>query len=289
MSKSAGEVFNAGMYHVSIGRINSSFAHRGTAADPETISDGTTLNAIHIGFADNLAQAQGTQKIAKSEGGQQPGPSLVLGTSDNGEATLTLALENQTLSALIEGITIDTATVSDWLQTGQNPRLDTFYNYIVIVSTKAVGDGIAQHWKNIIYNNVELKITEYPGASQADGTNVHMVTITLTPNDSTRTAWGALLSTTSMAFTDNKTPFTTIFTDAPLTMTTHIASSSDTDFTLGFRPLSTDVLAVSQVFAKDGTTTNPTSVAIATGIVTIPSASAQEEWIALYETNYQSI
>ncbi|KKK63632.1 hypothetical protein LCGC14_2992360, partial [marine sediment metagenome] len=67
------------------------------------------------------------------------------------------------------------------------------------------------------------------------------------------------------------------------------ASVSDTTFVLGFRPLSTDVLAVSQVFAKDGTTTNPTSVVVATGVVTIPTASAQEEWISLYETNYQAI
>jgi hypothetical protein len=289
MAKSAGEIHNAGMYHVSIGRINSSFKHRGAAADPETIADGTTLNAIHAAWADNLVPAQPTTKVAKSEGGQQPGPSIILGVSDNGDATLTFALENETLSALIEGITIDTSTVSDWLMTGPNPQLDTFYNYIVIISSKVVGDGIAQHWMNKIYLNAQLKITEYPGASQADGTNNHMITITITPDNSTRTAWGALLSTTSNAFTDNKTPYVQYRTDAPLTLTTYIASATDTTFVLGYRPLSTDVAAVSQVFAKDGVTTNPTSVVVATATVTIPSAAASEEWIALYETNFEAV
>lgn len=290
MSKAAGEIHNAGMYYVSFGRINSSYAHRGAAADPEDISDGTTLNAIVVSWPDNLVQAQPTLKIAKSEGGNQPGPDIILGVSDNGEATLTIALENETLSALIEGITIDTSTVSDWLMTGHNPRLDTFYQYIVIISTKVVGDGIAQHWMNKIYLNVQLKITEYPGASQADGLNNHMVTITMTPSDSTRTAWGALLSTTSLAFTDNKTPYMETRSDAPLTMTTYIASeTTPLTFTLGFRPTSTDVAAVSQIFAKDGTTDAPTSVVVATGVVTIPTPGASEEWNVLYETNFVAI
>ncbi len=289
MAKAAGEIHNAGMHHVSIGRINSSFAHRGAAADPETIVSGTTLNAIHAAWADNLVQAQPTRKTATSEGGNQPGPSIFLGVSDNGEATITFALENETLSALLEGITIDTSTVSDWLMTGHNPRLDTFYNYITIVSSKVVGDGIAQHWMNKIYLNCEIAISEYPGASQADGLNNHMITITMKPDDSTRTAWGALHSAGSNAFTDNKTPYMEHRTDAPLSMTTFIADSAETTFVLGFRPPSTDVLAVSQVFSNDGTTTNPTSVVIATGVVTVPSTTAQEEWIALYETNFQAI
>ncbi|HEB28639.1 MAG TPA: hypothetical protein ENI05_12850 [Porticoccus sp.] len=289
MAKAAGELHNAGMHHVSIGRINSSFAHRGAAADPETISDGTTLNAIHAAWADNLVQAQPTRKTATSEGGNQPGPSIFLGVSDNGEATITFALENETLSALLEGVTIDAATVSDWLMTGHNPRLDTFYNYITVVSSKVVGDGIAQHWMNKIYLNCEIAISEYPGASQADGLNNHMITITMKPDDSTRTPWGSLHSAGSNAFTDNKTPYMEIRADAPLSITTHVASSSDTTFVLGFRPLSTDVAAVSQIFAKDGVTTSPTSVVIATGVVTIPSASAQEEWIAFYETFYETI
>jgi len=289
MSKAAGELHNAGMHHVSIGRINSSFAHRGAAADPETISDGTTLSAIHAAWADNLVQAQPTRKIATSEGGNQPGPSIFLGVSDNGEATITFALENETLSALLEGVTVDSATVSDWFITGHNPRLDTFYNYIVIVSSKVVGDGIAQHWMNKIYLNCEIAISEYPGASQADGLNNHMITITMKPDDSTRTPWGALHSAGSNAFTDDKTPYMEIRADAPLSITTHVASVSDTTFVLGFRPLSTDVADVSQIFAKDGTTTSPTSVVVATGLVTIPSAGASEEWIALYETFFEAI
>lgn len=290
MAKAAGEIHNAGMHHVSIGRINSSFAHRGAAADPETISDGTTLSAIHAAWADNLVQAQPTRKIATSEGGNQPGPSIFLGVSDNGEATITFALENETLSALLEGVTIDTATVSDWLMTGHNPRLDTFYNYIVIVSSKVVGDGIAQHWMNKIYLNSEIAISEYPGASQADGLNNHMITITLKPDDSTRTPWGSLHSAGSNAFTDDKTPYMEIRSDAPLSITTYVATvTTPVQFVLGFRPLSTDVLAVSQVFAKDGTTTAPTSVVVATGVVTIPTPGASEEWIALYETNFQAI
>ena len=247
------------------------------------------MNAIQASWADNLVHAQTSRKIATSEGGNQPGPSIFLGVSDNGEATITFALENETLSALLEGITIDTSTVSDWLMTGHNPRLDTFYNYITIVSSKVVGDGIAQHWMNKIYLNCEIAISEYPGASQADGLNNHMITMTMKPDDSTRTPWGSLHSAGSNAFTDDKTPYMEIRADAPLSMTTHVGDTAETTFVLGFRPLSTDVLAVSQVFAKDGTTTNPTSVVVATGVVTTPSMSAQEEWIGLYETFFEAI
>jgi len=289
MAKTAGEVKNAGIHHVSIGRIDSSFAHRGTAADPETIADGTTLNALHISYADNYVPAQPTIAIEKTQGGNQPGPSIILGVSDNGEATLTLAMENETLSALIEGVTVDVTTVSDWLMTGHNPRNDTFYNYIVIVSSKVEGDGIALHWINKIYLNVELKISAYMGASQTAGTNSHMVTITMTPDDSTKTPYGALLSTTNMAFTDNKTPYLDIRTDSPLSMTTHVCTATETTFVLGFRPTSTDVLAVSQIFTKDATVTNPTSVVVATATVTTPEQAASEEWIALYETDFVAV
>ena len=289
MAKTAGEVKNAGIHHVSIGRINSSYTHMGSAADPNTIANATTLNALHVSWADSFVPAQPTPAVEKTQGGNQPGPSIILGISDQGEATLTLAMENETLSALIEGVTIDTTTVSDWLMTGHNPRYDTFYNYIVIVSSKVEGDGIALHWINKIYLNAELRISAYMGASQAAGTNSHMVTITILPDDSTKTPYGSLLSTTNMAFTDHKTSYLDIRTDAPLSMTTHVADTGETTFILGFRPTSTDVLEASQIFSKNGTATNPTSVVVATGVVTIPEATAADEWVALYETNFVAI
>jgi hypothetical protein len=289
MAKAAGEIKNAGLHHISIARINSSFTPMGTEADPNTVADGTTTHALHISWPDSFVQAQPTWDVEKTQGGNQPGPSITLGINDRGESTITLAMKNETLSALIEGISNDTSTVSDWFMTGHNPRLDTFYDYMVIVSSKVVGDGIAEHWINKIYLNCKINISEYMGASQAAGTNTHMLTMTLQPNESTKTAWGALLSTTTMAFTDDKTDYNEIRADAPLTITTHVASVSDTQFILGFRPLSTDVAAVSQVFSKDGVTTNPTSVVVATGVVTIPSAGASEEWVALYETFFEAI
>jgi hypothetical protein len=289
MAKSAGETKSAGIQHVSIARINSNFVPMGTAADPNTVADGTTTSALHVSWADALALAQPTQAIEKTLGGNQPGPSINLGTNDRGEATLTLAMNNETLMALIEGTTNDSTTVSDWLMMAHNPRLDNFLDYIVIASAKVVGDGIAEHWINKIYLNTKLQITEYISLSQAAGTNSHMTTLTLTPNESTKTPWGALLSTTSMNITDDKTDYIEIRTDAPLSITTHVASVSDTEFTLGFRPISTDVLQVSQVFSKDGVTTNPTSVNTTTGVVVIPSAAASETWVGLYETNYVAI
>lgn len=289
MAKTVGNVKSAGIQHVSIYRINSSFTPMGTEADPNTVADGTTTSAIHIEWADNLAMSQNTMAVEKTQGGNQPGPSIVLGISEHGDATLTLAMDNEQLSALIEGISNDAATVSDWMIKGHNPRIDQFYDYGVICSAKVVGDGIAEHWVNKCYLNVKLQITEYMSLSQAAGTNSHMMTITMTPNVSTKTPWGALLSTTALNLTSDKSDYLEIRSDAPLAVTTHVATATDTTFILGFRPTSTDVTAASQVFSKDGVTTNPTSVVVATGTVTIPAAAASEEWVALYETNFVAI
>jgi hypothetical protein len=290
MAKSQGNTKSAGLYYVTINRINSSFYPVGTAADPETITEQTTLNGLVVEWADNMAMAQPTMAVEKTQGGQQPGPSVNLGISDRGEATLTLAMNNEQLHQLVEGYTEnDATTISDWLILAHNPRLDTHYDYMVIVSSKVTGDGITEHWMNKIYLNTKLQITEYMSVSQAAGTNSHMVTLTMTPNESTRTPWGALLSTTTLGLTQDKTDYLEIRTDAPLTTTYYKGSVSDTGYTVGYRPTTDDVASVSNAFSKDGVTSAPTSISTTTGAVVTPSMAAGEIWITLYETLFVAI
>jgi hypothetical protein len=292
MAKTVGDVKSAGIQHVSIARVNSSFYPVGTAPDPETIANQTTLNAIHVQWADNLGLAQPTQAVEKTQGGNQPGPSIVLGIDDRGESTLTLAMDNEQLSALVEGISNDASTISDWMIKGHNPRLDTFYDYMIIASAKVVGDGIAEHWVNKIYLASKMVITEYMNLSQSAGTNSHMITFTLTPNESTRTPWGALWSTTGVGFTSDKTDYCEIRSDAPLTVTYYKGENADTGFTVGFRPTTSDVASASNAFSKDGvtvTTPTVTSISTTTGAVVTPSMAAAEEWVVLYETLFVAI
>lgn len=158
-----------------------------------------------------------------------------------------------------------------------------------MLSTKVVGDGIQQQWITYAYPNCKLSITGYPGMQQAGGTNSNPMTITVTPNMSTRFPWGALLSTGTNAFANNRSDYMAYRADYPLGLTTHVADIGDTQFVTGYRPKSADVADSNNKFGKDGVAFTPTSITPATGVVVIPSATAQEIYIAMYETMFVAI
>jgi hypothetical protein len=98
-----------------------------------------------------------------------------------------------------------------------------------------------------------------------------------------------LISASNLNLTDDKTDVIKIRSDNPLTITTHVADNAETQFILGYRPTTSDVAQASNAFSKDGVDFTPTSVSTTTGAVVIPSATAAEIYIALYETAFQAI
>jgi hypothetical protein len=283
-------VKNEGIPYVTIYRLDASKIAKGASYTPDEVVSGAGVvyNAIVLNRAMNAVPGTPTYLSGDTRGGGTPGPSIELGMDTRGDETLTLAMDNLQLNALIRNVTMDDDSAG-MLITADNPQQKLFGRYGVIISSYVAGDnGIDGEWKNRCILNAGLTITQKRGESQDGGVNVQQTIITIKKGDSTRLPYGELISATSLVVNNDQTDEVTIFSRAPLFVTSYVGLAADTGWTAPYLPLSNEVLDVFNRATKDGVTDNLTSFDLVTAAIVVPSMADQEVWSVMYPTEFNT-
>lgn len=280
----------AGFYRAQIAFRDNSGYPMGVDPTPNAVAAGETKHAYLLTGPVSVTAPQVTRELATFRGGQVILGQRAMGVSDFGTFELTLSAFDETFNAYISGSTVDVATVSDWAvgaPNSLNPALPQLFLLLTMGFQDTSG---ANKYTTYIYPNVQIS-PAIPGATQDGGENPGAMTYTVTPSASTRAATGHLFSATGMALQDNKEIVYWVRYDYPITITTYIQATSATNFTLGYRPVSSEHAGAINSFTTNGVTShaNVSNVDTTTGVITMTAASEGDKWVAVYPTTFQAI
>ncbi|KKL65360.1 hypothetical protein LCGC14_2155750 [marine sediment metagenome] len=280
-----------GIPYISIFRLSAAGIAKGASYDPDevVVGTGTVYNAIVLNRAMTAVPGTPTYVKGATRGGGSVGPTIELGQDTRGDETITFAMDNLQLNALIRNVTMDDSSPG-MLITADNPQQKLFGRYGVIISSYVSGDdGISGEYKNRCILNAGLTITQKRGESQEGGVNVQSTIITISKDDGIRMPWGVLISATALGVKGDVTDEITIMSRAPLTISSHVGLAADVGWTLPFLPLSAEVADVFNRASKDGVTDNLTSISVSTGVIVTAAMADQEVWSVLYPTLFDTV
>lgn len=281
-----------GAYYIFIAKRDSSGRPVGQVADPETISNATTMQPYLIQSIVSFTPETRPMAIFTNRGGQRVISKRVAGVDDLGEATFTLSQRDEAFLALIKGTTVDTTTVSGLVETAGNVNQRNFPQLFVMIGTKVTDDVTgADYWQTDIYHNAQIYQPQAEGISQDAGTNPNPLTFNLIPSASTKHISGRSFSSSSGLYvTGDSDAVTSIKSNYPLAFTSFKAAAASNTYALGYRPIYTTASgATDNSFTKNGTTFAGSSLSATTGAFAFTAGADADFHIALYQTNFVPI
>lgn len=213
--------------------------------------------------------------------------------SDYGTPTFTLSEEDETLNAYLTDSTVDVATNTAGSWRGENVSRTTFPTLMVAMTAQVTLENSTEYYDTWIYPSCTITRSAGAGAGQVTGDviNPNPLTYQLKLALSTRDITGFLFSATGMALEGNKGARIKHRTLKRVGYTTWTADGIATTFVLGYRPTSTDETgAVENNITNDGVLQAVTSVALATGLVTVLAAGDDGDIFCVeYHTDFAAI
>lgn len=272
-------------------RVGSSCYAMGTETDPENVANGTTTSAYLIRDPQTSGIPQISRENVTITGGNTVQAAHMFGAASIDPFTFEMGKLDAALAALMTGTSVDQTTNAYWSEFGYNehkatlPRVGIMFS-TVFQQTGADCDG-ATKWLNIIFPICQAS-PQWPAVAERTGPPS---SFQIQPTFTTKRPNGDAFDS-NLGFDNNKAyVYGTISEDGPIGITTHVADTSDTTYITGYRPLSTTVTVnnTPNHQTKDGVPTAATSVVTTTGVVTIPSATAAQVYVMMYETAFVAI
>jgi hypothetical protein len=261
----------------------------GLAADPDNPTLNTVYGAHRVGLRTFTHPQRETSTAFNREDGKVK-QRMKLGVSDDGEGSIEVGSEDETLIAYLREGGYDN-TMSDEMMFIAGNRGDvSSKTYYLLAGTLFQKNDSSMYYKYWSYLNNQLEEGDLPEVNQDDGENPSPIAFTFTPSLGGRLITGQPFSTTDMTVRDDEDIFVTIRTPYELHVATWVANGSATDFTLPYLPLKTDAtVGGANIICKNGVPTTVTSVSILTGEVVIASAgSSGDIWTVLYPTAWRT-
>lgn len=280
----------AGAYYMQVAFRATTGYPMGTQTSPNSVANGTTTHAYKVkGFVEVTAPSP-TYSVANRRAGQKLLGQVQLGLSDLGSFNVTLSDYDETFRAYINGITPDVTTSTGNTFTASNVRRATKPQFVTIFTLGFQTDSGSNEYVNIFYPSVTFS-DAYPGGNQGDGDNPNALTYTVTPTASANTGTGLTFAATNLDVEDDTDIQFIMRSPKPVGVTTHVADTSDTTFTVGYKPTSSVVDGSTNLWALNGADGNAavSAFSTSTGAVTIGSATAGHVYVATYYTDFVSL
>ncbi|MCL4253622.1 MAG: hypothetical protein KJ043_07585 [Anaerolineae bacterium] len=278
-----------GAYYMLIAKRDNNGYPVGLVPDPETISNGTTMQPYLIRSLVNFTPEDRAIGVIANKGGQRVISKTLVGTDDVGDATFTLSEYDETFLALIKQVTVDVTTIDGLAQTASNANQDEFPRFFVLFGTRFTDsrDGM-DYWLTDVYGNAQIYQPSGRTISQDTGVNPNPLTFTLTPSLSTKHIDGRNFSESSGLMVKSASDMrVTIRSRRPLAFTSHKALAADTSYALGYRPIyDTASGATNNSFTKNGATFPATALNTSTGILTFTAGADGDFHVGLYQTAF---
>lgn len=273
----------AGLYTAQIFITYNGYSY-GQIADPANVAAGTTSHAYLVRDPIEASIPEVTRAEATFRGGGRTFGKMQLGVEEIGSFPVQFAAYDPTVFALCGGSSVDTTSVSGWTISGPNNSNPELPQVGMILTSRYQSrvDG-TNKYLNYLFPIGQL-VLQSPALTQEGGVNPSPVRGTFTPTFSTKFPNGVGFGT-NQDFYNNETDHVLIETNFPLAMTTFVADDSDTTFDVGYLPQYSTVTSgnTNNWFAENGATSAPTSISTSDGAVVIPSATANDIWVVLYQ------
>ena len=280
----------AGLYHAQIAFRSTDGYPMGADSTPDDVAAGETKHAYRLTGPVSVTSPAVTREVATFRGGQVVLGQRSLGVSEFGTFEMTLSAFDEVFNAYVSGSSVNTTTMTEYALGAPNSLRPDLPQFILLLTAGFQTTGATQQNQFVTYVYPNVQITPaLAGATQDGGVNPNPLTYTVTPSASRRAASGHLFSALNMGLQDGKEIVYWLRGQHPVALTTYIQAASATTFTLGYRPVSSNVGGGFNIFTTNGVTTTVSSVNVTTGVVTITPASADDIWVALYATQFEAI
>lgn len=277
-----------GFAFAQIGLVSQGGAHYGTAGP--SAANGTTTHAYLVREPKSADIPQPDRTVIDFTGGDRWLGSYQYGITSLGSFSLTINPVDATLIALASGSSVDQTTNAEWTIYSENVMAASLPQVCLLLTWRLQSRETGTDGGDYFLTYIIPRAWMAPkGAAPAYQTAVdYQFQITPTASDRfpTNEPFGV-----NQDFQDNKTPVVAVISDNPLGLTTHISDGAATQFSLGYRPVSTDTTSTNgkNHYVSGTVATNVTSVALTNGLVTAAAGTAADYRAMLYETVFTAI
>lgn len=283
---------NAGAFELQAWMIDSSGYPLGQLVDVENPVETTAYSAYRFRSFVGLELPTPSRSLATFFGGQRFLGQIDLGVQEFGTGNLTVSKIEEAFVTLIAGSTLDENTTAAWAQHSANENNPNLPALGLMGSTKVRLASSGLSWVHVVLPNVQVRPAPV-SISTSDGQNPNNLVYELVPTLATRAVTARLFSATSMAVFNDETVSYVIRHNSRLSLTTHIKDATDASaggtFITGYRPTNTTTASPNS-FTNEGVTAVPTSIVLATGVVTFPAAGAAgDRYTVVYPTDFVAI
>lgn len=252
---------------------------------------GKTYHAVTVnGFVSFTAPVKEVEYATDQSDGTNKGK-IPMGINDYGTGEIELSEEDELALNMIRNARTDTTMNTSWRVTSGNDTAITSPAMVIMFSilTQNQITG-ARRFKNLIYHNATITVTTPAGAGQSGGTNPNNMTWSYDVSPSDRgSALGYLFSDTTLEVEEDNDTYSIVWSDNPLSFTTHIGDGSTDPWETLYKPLYNNITGdVRNLITKEGVKYPITSYSTTTAVMT-PAASVTSghRVVNLYETAYK--
>ena len=288
MPAQAGPGHIHGFYHAQVMSLNTSNYIMGNDTTPNAVTAGQTSHAHKLTGPVTATAFNPTRDTAIFRGGMSILGQKAAGISEMGSFDLTLSAHDEMFETWANNSAPDLTNFgTENIATAYN-ILGTNFPSLALALT--VGwqtlDGI-NRFKHWLYPSVMIFPPGFAITSEG-GVNPNPAAYTVVPTVSPRTLHGYLFKDTTLKVAEGRDLVYSVRTANPIAFTTYIDDGSATSFNLGYLPVWTEHAGAYNSFTKNGVIghTGVSGVSDTTGAVTITAGSANDIWIAAYETNF---
>lgn len=280
-----------GLYHALFMKRNSLGYPVGMAADPESISNGTTMHAHRLIAPISAGPLQLSRGSILWYGGMGVQGRQPTGISDLATFDMQLTAHDETLHAAITRTAIDEAIASDYPVIAANIGQTVPVEGMLILSVGEKPIGGNQGFRHFMYPNAILERADAGEGNQNTGTNPMPSRFRVTVDLTTRTPFGLLLEDTALQVENDIDGLLEWRTRFPIHITSHKSVADATSFALGYRPINSEHAGAKNVFTKNGEQahTSVSGVNLTSGAITTSAQVAADFWVAVYETLYRAV
>lgn len=273
----------SGLYTMQIWVVDSEDYPMGTLTTPNSPVNGTVYNAYVVPSVVTYTAAADTVESVESYGSMELRGRREMGTSAFGDGTIETSEFDDVLDALVMGYVLDTTTGTALRIAGHNVNRAVPLKFMIgLTSAATPSNGTPNFDTTFTWGTLRRGAL---GFNQQTGRNPNNRTYTLTKVLSKRTPWGQLFSSSTLAPTGGKDDEVTIYTDAPISLSTRVADGTASAFNLPYALSYTAAASFNSanLIFMNGTATAQSVVNVSggTAVVTNGALISANKWIVL--------
>lgn len=263
----------------------------GTIVAADDAALGETYHAVRVnGYVSHTMPTKEVEYATDQSDGTNKGK-IPMGINDYGTGEVELSEEDELAFNFVRGVESDTTINTAWRVQAANDTLITSPAMVLMFTVRARNQKNGQfQYKNVIFHNGTITITTPAGAGQTGGTNPNNTTWSYDVAPSDRgSVLGYLFADTTLDVEEDNDTYSIVWTDNPLSFTTHIGDGTTDTWNALYRPLYNNVTGdVHNTITKNGVKLAVTSFSTTTALIT-PAASVTSGHVVVttYETAYK--